>query len=434
MEKQKSSNRSKLIKLVLSLVLTMVVAGSFMLGYFTRYWTMPPVMKDLFEVFDLTNKFYYGTPEATEEDYANALVREVLDEYCAYYAPDTYQNVTNNAQGKYQGVGISFLKAETAPIIYNVSGNSPAKKAGLKIGDKVIGGSNAKFGATTFTDKNDVLHFLDNTAMGETFSLRVTRDGVFEDREFSITVSKYIKTYVEYYDSENVLTFTSDTPNGTPKKTVITNDGTDTVIPDADTAYIKLVSFEGNAAREIGEALAFMKEQGRSKLVLDLINNGGGYLNVLADITAYFVRSQNSNPTIAYACDKDGVFKHFSSSTLQMQDHLRYTVVLANKHTASASEVLIGAMRHYQTIGEAGLVIVKNDNGVAKTYGKGIMQSTYKLSSGGALKLTPAKLYLPDLQTSIHGKGFVLPTDSLNAVDTNADALSRALAILREKG
>ena len=81
--------------------------------------------------------------------------------------------------------------------------------------------------------------------------------------------------------------------------------------------------------------------------------------------------------------------------------------VLANKNTASASECLIGALLYYGDLLTKEKVILEEDaTGVAKTYGKGIMQSTYILTNGGAFKLTTAKIYWPDATTSIHGIGF----------------------------
>ena len=75
-------------------------------------------------------------------------------------------------------------------------------------------------------------------------------------------------------------------------------------------------------------------------------------------------------------------------------------------------------------------LIEKNQNGVAKTYGKGIMQTTYKLISGGAFKLTTAKIYLPDKKNSIHGVGFIATGD--NAVDSQ-NALARAIQSLGQE-
>ena len=82
--------------------------------------------------------------------------------------------------------------------------------------------------------------------------------------------------------------------------------------------------------------------------------------------------------------------------------------VLANENTASASECLLGVLVHYKELlkSESDVILEKNAQNQYKTYGKGIMQTTYKLLSGGALKLTTAKIYWPDYKSSIHGVGF----------------------------
>ena len=104
-------------------------------------------------------------------------------------------------------------------------------------------------------------------------------------------------------------------------------------------------------------------------------------------------------------------------------------IVLANDGTASASECLIGALLDY---GEKGfskerLILEKNDAGVARTYGKGIMQTTFSLSNGGAFKLTTARMLWPKTKTCIHKTGITtLPQNEVNAGD---DAILRAREI-----
>jgi carboxyl-terminal processing protease len=82
--------------------------------------------------------------------------------------------------------------------------------------------------------------------------------------------------------------------------------------------------------------------------------------------------------------------------------------VLANENTASASECLLGVLVHYGDVlkNNSDVILEMNEEGAYRTYGKGIMQTTYMLLSGGALKLTTAKIYWPDGETSIHGVGF----------------------------
>ena len=174
-------------------------------------------------------------------------------------------------------------------------------------------------------------------------------------------------------------------------------------------AYIKFDVFEANAAAHLGQALEYMKAQGRTKLVLDLRNNGGGFMNVLTDVASYFINNGGKKKSVvAYAVDKSDNKEAFTTSANRFKSFITSMSVIANQNTASASECLLGALLTYgELVSSNDKVILEENGGVAKTFGKGIMQTTYMLLNGGAFKLTTAKIYWPDQTTSIHGKGFL---------------------------
>jgi carboxyl-terminal processing protease len=212
-------------------------------------------------------------------------------------------------------------------------------------------------------------------------------------------------------------------------------------------------------------ALAYAKESGKTQLVLDLRNNGGGSMEILEKIASLVIDGDGSQIKLVSAVGKNET-THYNTDRDRFDGFIKKISVIANENSASASECLMGAMLYhygekYKTaekeedkakynntdctvFGFGRLVIVKNKNGVAKTYGKGIMQTTYQLSSGGALKLTTARLMWPDHSrwhegTSIHGIGILPkvavqganPNDSANAV-IDSLALARAIATLDE--
>ena len=156
-------------------------------------------------------------------------------------------------------------------------------------------------------------------------------------------------------------------------------------------------------------------------------------MDVLSDVAAYFVFDEkDGSPVIAYAGYKNGKSDVFRASGDKFNREITDIVVLANDGTASASECLIGAMKYYgRGFDESKLVITKNAEGIARTYGKGIMQTTYNnIFTGEAIKLTTAYVYQPDNETCIHGKGFVAEGD--NAVGGDEEALLRAAEILNK--
>jgi carboxyl-terminal processing protease len=177
------------------------------------------------------------------------------------------------------------------------------------------------------------------------------------------------------------------------------------------------------------------KADGKKHLVLDLRENGGGYLETMQDIAGYFCKNTDKKrPKVVVAKGKNNkeIFnaKRNVYNEYFAEDSKIY--VLADEGTASASECLIGSMIDYGAMDFSNICLIER-NGTAKTYGKGIMQTTYYLSARlNAVKLTTAEIYWPISDRSIHGRG-VLPEDGARTAKENAygDAeIAGALAVL----
>ena len=152
-------------------------------------------------------------------------------------------------------------------------------------------------------------------------------------------------------------------------------------------------------------------------------------MTVLSEVASCLTYSDGERrPIIAVAKDKKGRVEKFRADGDNFNRAITEIVVLANDYTASASECLIGAMAHYKKgFSLDNLVVVGGSP--ATTYGKGIMQTTYRnFFSGEALKLTTAFIYQPDGRTSIHGTGFVATAE--NSVSSHQNAIARAVQIL----
>ncbi len=416
-------------KVLLYTLVPLAIILSFVGGYFSRYLFLSPKVttsSDIITIIDRLGYVYDARTgeevELTEEDIADLLVDGILDRYSAYYSKDEYGEVTQNADGKYTGVGISL--SYTGEIV-SITLSSPAELAGLKKGDIAV--SVTVDGQTTPYTQNDGADFTESllgAPVGKTVILTVKRGQ--EQLDFEIVKRAYTASYIVYHDSEKTLNFREN------EKGVLSANAFDGGMNGLDdkTAYIQLTAFNGGAGEQMKDALDYMKERGKTKLILDLRDNGGGYLNVLEDIASYFIyNGGNSRNLIAYAEGKQKS-ESFYSGRNKFYDNLSQITVLANENTASASECLIGAMLHYKDVfDQSKLIIEKNAEGVARTYGKGIMQTTYGLVNGGALKLTTAKIYLPDKTTSIHAVGF--RADEINAVE-KGEAVARAIELLAE--
>ncbi len=438
--KENNTNSQKVIKInrVLAIVISiLMVVVSFFGGYFANFLSKSKSERIIDELINIiSQKAYFSTDgqEFDERAFFEFYKEYSGDAYAQYYTAEEYKEQKKQNAGNYQGIGVLFY-SNNKNTIFKVLKNSPAHKAGVLAGDKFVSATleNEK---TLFTNDYGAIDYLGETQTSKAIEFEIERDG--EIIKVSVKKEKYTVSYVEYYDNDCKLYFEDD-ENGKITKKVDYNLGKAEF--DDKTAYISLDQFEGDASSQLGKAYNFMVERGKTKLILDLRNNTGGNMNSLVEIASYLVRNNgNKESVIAYAKEKDKK-TFFTTSKNNSSESIKDIVVLANQNTASASECLIGALIHYGksdgTCSYDNLVVSKNHLGEAKTYGKGIMQTTYLLKSGGAFKLTTAKIYWPDHVTSIHGKGIEVKKDKLgnytaNAVD-DQNAISRAIEIMASK-
>lgn len=427
MKDRKIKLTEKTKKIITALLAGVFIALAFTGGYFSKYIIDGKKRNTTSELVRLIEQVGYvydpvtGEERAvTEEDIADALINGLLDDYAEYYDSEEYKTVKEEREGKNNGIGLLLVKGTCE--VFGVYGNSPADLAGIKQGDKLLFG---KYGdnITTFSTSTDFSEFLTGIEQDKEFTLDFYREGIGQYTAV-VRKSEYVRAFVSYFDNEKQYVFRTEKGEITGKEL---SGGMDLPI---DTAYIKLDNFEGDAFEQMKEALSYMKGRGKTKLLLDLRNNGGGNMEALIDIASLLINNGGSRKTlIAYAQGKEKS-QNFYTTKNNFYDNITAISVIANENSASATECLIGAMLYYgDCFGTNRLIIEKNKDGVAKTFGKGIMQTTYKLVTGGAFKLTTAKIYLPDRSTSIHGVGFIATGE--NAVD-KANALTRAINSLNQ--
>lgn len=253
-----------------------------------------------------------------------------------------------------------------------------------------------------------------------------------DERIVAVQKRAYVESYVYYKTTDASYAFTGENAQSLIER------GESLAALPVDTAYIRLTSFNGGAAEEFAAVMERFKTDGKKNLVLDLRGNGGGYLDILQKISSYFCKTATEkNPVVAVA--DFGEYRQ----TYKASDNLYSTYfgedsricVLADKNTASASECLLGVLLDYGAIDYGDICLIERE-GEARTYGKGIMQTTYPfVFTGDALKLTTAKIRWPKTDTCIHGRG-VLPSDGAKTVaeDTvNDGELTAAITRLFSK-
>lgn len=422
--KQKNNIKSNIISAILTIVIVLI---SFACGYMIRGNSNEQERGLTNQVIDIINNSSYiidsetGEPRKfTEKDYVDAIANGILDEYSCYYTPEEYKQLSSRRDGNYSGLGFELYSNTTK--IFKVIGNSPADLAGMKSGEILVGANVVGKERVDFSTNEQVSQFFTQNKQEKDFVLYLQNGG-----QFTLSKTEFEVSYVSYWDNQTQLVFRAGADNTLHEQVSSSNNMS---VLDDKTGYIKLDLFEGNASKQFGKALDFMLDNGKTKLVLDLRDNGGGSVDVLLNIASYLVYNNGQKSSVIMRTNERTGSKAYSTSLNNYDQRLEKIVVLANQYTASASECLIGAMLHYGDSFDkdlANLVIEKNSAGIAKTYGKGIMQSTYLLNNGGAFKLTTGRVLWPDSQTCIQGTGIVVTGE--NAVQ-KASALQRAVQIL----
>ncbi len=426
---KENKKEKKLLKIII-IVLSLVIC--FTGGFFTHYLVQPKTIKKLsniLSVIENTAKDPNGNDsDFNSDDVAKQFVRAVLsnDDYAQYFTDEEYSENKTEGAGNYSGIGVSLYA--DYPVIYYVYGNSPAEKVGLKKGDQILKArkGDEEFNVTATTD--EFVAFMKSVSENSEVELLVKREGEFLEQSFTLVKRKYVCSYVYYYDSDTALRFVSEGEN-IPQKTLFPAEKNEKL--PSDTAHVIFRSFEGDSAKQLEEALSYFYSTGRTKLILDLRGNGGGYMDCLQRVASNFINNGGQKKNLVTEVEERGGSSSYYTLGNKFNSQLENVVVLADGGTASASECLIGAMLCY---GDANfssdnlLIEYNSQRGNYSTYGKGIMQTTYRLLSGGALKLTTARIYWPDRETCIHGTGVV--QDKVDNQINSTNAISRAIEIL----
>lgn len=432
--------KNKAVKIVLPFALALIVGAAFISGCaLSSYdWFVSTIKKQYY--YEVDTSAFEGTD-------LKELAAKHLDRYSAYYTAEEYKAVINSNAGSKSGMGISYAFVDGKGIyISSVVGNSPAYKSGLRAGEWLESGS-ANGTEITFNSAEDFSKLVSPVADGTEITLN-SADG---KSSYGVAKAEYTATYTTMSTNSEGWIFTDSEDGGLaliPEYSEIK-----TYLPDG-TAYINLSQFYGTAAKEFDLLIKKFNAENCTSLILDLRTNGGGYVSVMQDMAYNF---SGSTKTLAMLSrNKYGKEEKFNCTKVNanasvLPDGVK-VYVLANAGTASASEALIGAMVSYGVLGYKNIFV--SDYGeeyiawlestgqevkTARSYGKGIMQSSFVHGlSGEALKLTTAGIFWPDKKTSIHDRG-VSVADGCTPVlaeweHTRADEeLQRVVALIAER-
>lgn len=395
----------KSTKIIKSILCVVLILASFGLGFLTKTFSMSADSRAAVNLIEKYKKYYLFSEDGVVDKISDA----ILDDYSEYYTKEEYYEIQNSAKGNAAGIGV-YLNSQTLEI-NRVLGNSPAEKAGIKEGGVIVR-YNVGEGEKQVTSPNEFIAELDDLGSGE--NIKLTISYVETHSDYTLKKSNYMRTYVKYGDDSGYYSFLSD--NGDIHAAKISDEP---YLSSDDAFYIRYDSFSGTksglngSVGQLRYALNEMKEAKKTHLVLDLRGNGGGYMEILKDVAALLTPTTEEKFMISYSENKYGERSKFYAKNPQFYSYnIKKFSVLTDIDTASASEALTGALIDYaDKSGYTALTVyVEGKDDVYKTYGKGIMQSTYKNADGSAVKLTTDKLYFPLSEISIHGVGITQQT------------------------
>jgi carboxyl-terminal processing protease len=273
-----------------------------------------------------------------------------LDPHSLYLQPQRAQSINENLDGGFNGVGLEYQLLRDTLVVTQVYPGGPAQTAGLIPGDKIINIDQKKFSGTKLTTNK-----VDQALRGDSLS------------EISMSVLTPNKTAAKLYRIKRGHVDLSSL------------DASYMVSPGI--GYIKISKFALTTDADFRDALARLKDQGMKKLVLDIRENGGGYLNTATALADEFLPK---GKLIVYTKGAHEERKDYFSTDSGMFKQGKLAVII-DEYSASASEILAGAL---QDLDRATIV-------GRRSFGKGLVQQQFPFSDGSAINLTIARYYTP---------------------------------------
>ncbi len=299
---------------------------------------------------------------------------EKLDPHSSYMTPKEVREANESLQGSFEGIGVQFNMVEDTLLVIQPVVGGPSEKRGIVAGDRIVSVNDTAIAGVKMS-KEEIMRRL-RGPKGTKVNINVVRRGIADTLQFTITRDKI------------------------PVHTV---DATYMLRPKV--GYIRIGNFGATTHEEFCESLRRLKKEGMQTLVLDLQENGGGYLQAAVQIAEEFLQADD---LIVYT---DG------RRTRRTEYHARggglftkgQVIVLVDSYTASAAEIVSGAVQDH----DRGIVVGR------RTFGKGLVQRPIDLPDGSMIRLTIAHYYTPS------GRCIQKPYEKGNQKDYAEDMLHR---------
>lgn len=272
-----------------------------------------------------------------------------LDPYTDFISEDEIESFRITTTGQYGGIGALIGVINDKVVVTDPYEGYPANKAGLKVGDEILAVDGKSVKGKSTSDISNMLKGQPKTIV----NVEIRRAGTNDNLKLSIHREKISIRNLDYYG-----------------------------MVDSDIGYLKLTDFTPGAGKEVAAAVNALEEKGAKKLILDLRDNPGGLLNEAVNIVSVFV------PKGEQVVSTKGKVKDWNKTYTTLNNPVDTDiplVVLTNGGSASASEIVAGALQDYDRAALIG----------KRTFGKGLVQTTRPLSYNSQLKVTTAKYYIP---------------------------------------
>jgi carboxyl-terminal processing protease len=325
--------------------------GRFSMSSANSSLTLEKVTSDYHEALDVIDKNYVGT--VNHEQISEKSIQSMLwtlDPHSSFFTAEELRKMNEEQASEFYGIGVSILQHRDGVFVQSIIPNTPADKAGLRYGDKFISidGKEAKDWTSAEVSKNV------RGVKGTNVNVKVERVGQSQPLEFNI-----VRGGVPYPSIRNYFMLNNEV------------------------GYIGLIGgFQGTTSDELDQAISDLKKKGMKSLVLDLRNNPGGLLQQAIKVVGYFVPE---GKTVVSVKGRSRGEKMTELPTDGGKTEDFPLVVVINGGSASASEIVAGAIQDY----DRG-VIVGTDS-----FGKGLVQRPFDLPYGTGMTLTTARYYTP---------------------------------------
>jgi len=313
--------------------------------------TPEKIMSDYREALDVIDKNYVG--EVKREDLSEKSIQSMLwtlDPHSSFFTADEYRKLNEEQASEFYGIGVSILQHRDGVYVQSIIPNTPADKAGLRYGDRfvTIDGKDAKDWTSSEVSKNV------RGLKGTSVNVKIERAGAGKPLEFNIV--------------------RGGVPLPSIRNSFMLNDGV---------GYIGLVGgFQGTTSDELSEAIEELKKQGMKSLILDLRGNPGGFLQQAIKVVSRFIPEDKTVVSVK-GRTRGEKMTNLMTDGGKVEDFP--LVVMINGGSASASEIVAGAIQDY----DRGIIVGTD------SFGKGLVQRPFDLPYGTGMTLTTARYYTP---------------------------------------